>query len=271
MLQFKKYEGLGNDFIIPETVHLSQASHDTPLNLLTESERARWATLCDRRLSIGADGVLIHYQTSDHRHFMSIINQDGSVAEMCGNGLRCMALHIANESNRTIESLEIHTLAGIMRTQVHALGVRCNVGAATVTGMTSVSVNEHRFSGYLVKTGNPHFVLFETLPVLVKQTCAQPLSQHPSFKQGANVSFAHAGAGDIQLNVFERGCGWTQACGTAAIATTAAYWSKHDCEGQDMRVHLPGGMLKIGGTYEVMIMVGPAKFTFSGEVDGTWT
>lgn len=271
MLQFKKYEGLGNDFIIPKTIRISQAFDNHPLGSLTPSERARWASLCNRRLSIGADGVLIHYQTSDNQHFMSIINQDGSIAEMCGNGLRCMALHISNESKQALHSIEIHTLAGTMRTQVHPLGVRCNVGAATVTGMTSVSVNEHRFSGYLVKTGNPHFVMFDPITEQVRQSSAQSLSQHHSFQKGANVSFADATSDDIQLKVFERGCGWTLACGTAAIATTAAYWSKHNCEGHDMRVHLPGGVLKIGGTYEDMIMDGPAKLTFSGSIDGTWT
>jgi diaminopimelate epimerase len=140
-----------------------------------------------------------------------------------------------------------------------------------VNGAASVSVNEHVFNGYVINTGNPHFVIFERVSENVRQNSAQWISQHTSFTQGVNVSFAQIETDGIRLNVFERGCGWTQACGTAAIATTAAYWSMHDCEGQAMRVHLPGGTLNIGGTYDDMIMDGPARFTFSGSIGGIWT
>jgi diaminopimelate epimerase len=266
MLQFKKYEGLGNDFIIPATIHLPSDTLINPLACLDEAERLHWSQLCDRRLSIGADGVLLHYETSDKQHFMTIINQDGSLAEMCGNGLRCMALHLFNQGAQTRDSFKINTLAGMMRAQVHHHGVRCHIGRASLEGQRSVDIAGTRFNGYCVNTGNPHFVIFDSITTEIQQRYAQTLSQHAIFTHGANISFASIVEGEIQLSVYERGCGWTQACGTAAIATTAAYWFKYGCENQDVRVHLPGGTLNIGGTFEEMIMDGAASLTFSGHI-----
>ena len=270
MLRFKKYEGLGNDFIIPETICISETPVRNPLTALTESDRLRWSTLCDRRLSIGADGVLLHYQTPEQNHFMTIINQDGSLAEMCGNGLRCMALHIANQSNLDLESVDIQTLAGSMQAQVHPLGVRCHIGPADVKGIKSIRVGDSDFHGYFVSTGNPHVIILDPVMEITRRECAELLSRHPVFEEGANISFATATSGTIDLKVFERGCGWTQACGTAAVATTAAYWFKHDCQGLDMSVRLPGGTLNIGGAFENMVMDGPAKLTFTGSANVDW-
>ena len=266
MLQFKKYEGLGNDFIIPTTIHMDAECLSSPLTNLNPVDCLRWAKLCDRRLSIGADGVLLHYEAQDGGHFMAIINQDGSVAEMCGNGLRCMALHLHHQSNQTVDSFHINTLAGMMHTKILPGSVQCHVGPVSVSAFERLTVAGTTFGGYSVNTGNPHFVIFDEVSEIIQTKHASALSQHPTFEQGANISFAQAAGDEIQLRVFERGCGWTRACGTAAIATTAAHWSKFDCEGHGTRVHLPGGTLDISGAYEGMIMNGPASLTFTGQI-----
>ena len=94
MLRFAKYEGLGNDFIIPINPPLSAFDPNQLPKPLSEENRRRWSSLCDRRRSIGADGVLLYAKHSLGRYEMRVVNQDGSEAEMCGNGLRCLALHI---------------------------------------------------------------------------------------------------------------------------------------------------------------------------------
>jgi diaminopimelate epimerase len=271
MLPFKKYEGLGNDFIIPATIHLPSDNRMDPLRSLNDADRMQWAKLCDRRLSIGADGVLLHYETTDQRHFMTIINQDGSLAEMCGNGLRCMAVHLFDKYQQRIDSFEIETLAGMMRAQVHKNGVCCHIGPATLEGQRCVEIAGIQFGGYFVNTGNPHFVIFDDLETEIQQRHAQALSQHASFAHGANISFASVLDDGIKLSVYERGCGWTQACGTAAIATTAAYWSKNSCESRAVSVHLPGGTLNVSGKFQDMIMDGPASLTFSGQIHSAIT
>ena len=268
MLKFEKFEGLGNDFIIPcLPAPQSNLSCDELLQI-SEAECKRWAKLCDRKRSIGADGVLIHRIAVNGEHTMKIVNSDGSVAEMCGNGLRCFGRYLQRHTQRAQETFVVHTLAGMMQVQVTPKSVRCEIGAAHLNGMRTIECDGTKISGHSVSTGNPHFIIFESINQSDRLRMAPMLSSHHSFEHGANISFAERmDKQNLRLKVYERGCGWTEACGTAATATTAAYWHQNGCEGVPMSVHLPGGSLTISGGFDQMVMDGPSTFLFEGLIN----
>ena len=143
-----------------------------------------------------------------------------------------------------------------MHTEVHSTGVRCKIGPARIQSRVHVDVGDRRYHGYCVNTGNPHFVIFDHVADDIRQQDAPLLSAHPQFPAGANISFAQHQSDTITLSVYERGCGWTQACGTAAVATTAASWALQSVESVPTTVNLPGGVLTISGTFNDMIMDG---------------
>ena len=265
MIRFEKYQGLGNDFIIPIgelPPSLLPTSMDNPMS---QAQARTWSRLCDRRYGIGADGVLLKLEDADGNVGMQIVNQDGSQAEMCGNGLRCMALHLSRQSPCGETAFDVHTLAGIMKTQLTEQGIQCHMGKADVKPSCSITVDEKEIEGYFVSTGNPHFIIFEVFDDDDRHAYAERICGHSSFENGVNVSFAAVEAQDtIVLHVFERGCGWTQACGTAATATAAAYWVAQQRFDHPTDITLPGGPLRISGTLNDMIMVGDATFVFEG-------
>lgn len=268
MIQFEKYQGLGNDFIIPIGT-LPPVLQPTPTSApLTNDLAHRWSKLCDRRYGVGADGVLLKVKDATGALGMHIVNQDGSQAEMCGNGLRCMALHLARHSPIDAKTFEVHTLAGLMKTTVTDVSVQCQIGEAKVQPLQRISVQNNTFEGYFVSTGNPHFVIFGSYDEAQRRLYAPQIERHPSFADGVNVSFATIRTNsDIKLDVFERGCGWTNACGTAATATAAAYWISNQCLGRVMHIQLPGGQLNISGSLDNMVMEGEATFVFEGHFE----
>ena len=265
MFQFEKYEGLGNDFIIP-VGDLPPSLQPTSLSApLPNALAARWAAVCDRRLAIGGDGILLKTYDANGAVGMHIVNQDGSQAEMCGNGLRCMALHLARLSKWRQRHFEIHTLAGAMKTAVTDASVRCHIGRAEVGPQMEIKLEGISIRGFFVSTGNPHFIIFDDAHEADRNHLAPLIESHRSFSSGVNVSFAQVVCqGVVTLNVYERGCGWTQACGTAATATAAALWCKDGHTTGETEVRLPGGNLTIGGNTNDMIMEGGASFVFDG-------
>ena len=177
-----------------------------------------------------------------------------------------MALHLHLQSKRQDSEFTIETLAGSMRATVHSSGIRCQIGPARIQSRMHVDVGSRRYHGFCVNTGNPHFVIFDHVSDEVRKQDAPLLSTHLEFPDGANISFARLQADHITLRVYERGCGWTQACGTAAVATTAASWALQSTESVPTTVHLPGGTLTISGTLTDMTMDGPARLTFEGQI-----
>ena len=267
MIHFEKYQGLGNDFIIPVGTLPQSLLPECGSGRLSPDQALTWSRLCDRRYGIGADGVLLHSKDAQDERWMHIINQDGSQAEMCGNGLRCFALHLARNSKVQATQFNIHTLAGLMKTRVLTNSVECHIGAARVQPISEITIGSVTVRGFLVSTGNPHFIIFDPYPLEFKREYAARIQKHSSFTNGVNVSFATMRHDThINLEVYERGCGWTDACGTAATATAAAHWTmrpelyKHDA----VKVTLPGGDLRISGTFDDMKMEGGADYVFSG-------
>jgi len=259
-LSFVKYHGLGNDFIVV----------DGPL---MDPDRAR--RLCDRRRGIGADGVLtvLPPTTAGAAATMHIYNSDGSVAAMCGNGVRCVARHLA-ETGGLAGELVIDTDSGPKRCAIHrdAAGVPSSVsvemGPARVLGDEELRVAGETLRAVRVSMGNPHAVLFDE-PTRERASAIGPAIER-AVPGGVNVGFARPGPDGIDLVVWERGAGLTDACGTGACAAAVASVRAGAARaGTPVAVRLPGGSLEItvGEDLERVTMRGPAEKAFAGETD----
>jgi len=262
-ITFHKYEGLGNDFIVLDVGDERDVPPDDA------------AALCDRRLGIGADGVLLVLppRTAGCDARMRVINADGSVSEMCGNGVRCVALHLARAGRPTVAAgaVRIDTDAGacmctIENTRGEEGTVTAEMGAVHVLGERSVEVDGKRVRVELADTGNPHAVLFGTFDRNDVEHLGPRLATHPGFPRGTNVEFARVAGDGIDLVVWERGVGVTLACGTGACATAAVACADGLLpRGVPLAVRLPGGRLDVtvhdGGR---VTMRGPARHVFSG-------
>jgi diaminopimelate epimerase len=278
---FAKYEGLGNDFLVVE-----QARFPGMTPVLAQQ-------LCDRHFGVGGDGVLVT-GLREGRPFMRVFNADGSLPEMCGNGLRCVALYLLHEQLMEESAFEILTDAGPHRVQV----ARQGEGASVEVQMRPASLEASEVLGgergrYVdqpfeldgetvhitaVSMGNPHAVLFDDMvgdSSLARGSSrfdsarlGPRIERDPRFKAGVNVGFARLrDQRQLDLTVWERGVGFTLACGTGACAAAvAAIETGRVPRGQPLTVHLPGGPLtiRVGDPAQPISMTGPARRVFKG-------
>ncbi|HVU04015.1 MAG TPA: diaminopimelate epimerase [Polyangiaceae bacterium] len=260
-LEFDKYEGLGNDFIVVE------APEPLPVEAVTR--------LCDRHFGIGADGVLVVTppRTPGARATMIVQNADGSRPEMCGNGLRCVALHLARKDGVERTDYVVDTDAGRKPCTVERSGDEANVsidmGRAVPGGVERVESDGKILAFERVSMGNPHAITFSGIPSLslVDSLGSRISAETPG---GTNVEFvAERGPRSFDLVVWERGVGRTLACGTGACATAAALALAGRAPfATPIEIHLPGGPLEISvteGTLDVR-MRGPARRVFAGRL-----
>lgn len=255
-LSFVKYEGLGNDFIV-----LDGDAGITP-------ELA--SRLCDRHFGVGADGVLLVLppSTPGAAARMLVLNADGSRPEMCGNGLRCVAVHVARGA---ASSFVVDTDAGPLGCEVDGHQVSIGMGKAVDLGPLTVNAAGASVTVHRVSTGNPHAITFEDLGPGAFERLGPALATHKAFPQGTNVELARMrGDGGVDLRVWERGVGPTLACGTGACAVAAlAAITARAPFAEPIAIHLPGGRLDITVTRGLEItMRGPARRVFSGTVSG---
>lgn len=276
-MRFWKYQGLGNDFIL---VDGSQG------DLGIDPEWCR--RVCDRHFGIGADGVLYVMPGEGTDTTMRIINADGSEAEMCGNGIRCVAKHVHDHGIVKGEVFTVHTLAGNLEATVtpvdgKAATVRIDMGAPVLDGRAipidrdgefidgELEIDGVKIRGTAVSMGNPHFVTFTPLDDAVVDRLGPILESHPLFPRRTNVEFCTVRDGGIHIRVYERGAAWTLACGTGACAaTTAAALNGLVPFGVPVDVRLPGGWLRITVDEDMdhVFMEGPAELVFEGEIQG---
>ncbi len=302
MLPFTKVQGLGNDFVV---VDLRRDSAG-PM-AASAQEPAIVRAICDRHFGVGADGVLAILPGAKGVARMRVLNADGSEAEMCGNGIRCVAkvLYEADASLRR-PVLEIDTGAGLLvcemtATDGHVDSVTVEMGRPrfsrdevplapagagralrepiTVASPADAGrALERTFHFTAVSMGNPHAVIFVDDPsedLMALATKYGPgLEVAPTFPRRANIEFARVRAGtsgaEIDLVVWERGCGITLACGTGACATAvAACVEERLARGREIPVHLPGGPLGITVASDDagVRMRGPATTVFRSELD----
>ncbi len=293
-MRFFKYEGLGNDFVVVDL----REGPITPSPIDPEIA----ARLCDRHRGVGADGVLgvLPPASPGADARMIVINADGSEAEMCGNGIRCVAkaLHDGALPGGAIQkaTLAIDTGAGRLDCRVLAgadglcesvavdmgrprmeraeLPMQGPAGGVLDEAIELAGPREaRRFSITGVSMGNPHAVIFVgdgEDPRGLAEQFGPALERHPSFPRRTNAEFARVRGGRIELVVWERGCGITLACGTGACATAvAATLTGRAPRGREITVELPGGPLGITVAQDLssVTMRGPARLVFSGELD----
>ena len=271
-LTFEKYEGLGNDFLVVDDPGAG-----------ARVDRALAVRLCDRHRGVGGDGVLVVLGDRE-RPSMRVFNADGSVPEMCGNGIRCVGLHLVRRGRARIgEPLAIDTDAGEHRVLVHEAGdegqVEVWMRAPSLEPADLPLRSERRWVsepievvGRLVRVtavsmGNPHAVLFDEDGE--RAVLGPALEVDPRFPERVNVGFAASSERGLELAVWERGVGWTMACGTGACAAAVAAVETGRVErGRPLAVHLPGGPLSIvvGAEGEPVRMTGPARHVFTGRV-----
>ncbi|HEY8042267.1 MAG TPA: diaminopimelate epimerase [Polyangiaceae bacterium] len=261
-LEFEKYEGLGNDFIVVEA----------PDERAISPERA--SHLCDRRFGVGADGVLLVLPpaSASGEVRMRVINADGSIPEMCGNGVRCVALHVARARRLRQGTVRVETDAGERECVVEDTGadamVTVDMGPVRLLGERAVDVQGGRVVLAMADTGNPHAVLFGTFARADVEHLGPRLATDPGFPRGTNVEFACVLGDGIDLVVWERGVGITLACGTGACATVAVACDKGlAARGMPVTVRLPGGRLEVTlDDAGRATMRGPARHVYSGRV-----
>lgn len=259
-LAFEKYEGLGNDFVV-----VSAEREDA-----VTAEQAR--AICDRRFGVGADGVLLVLppRVAGAAARMRVVNADGSVPEMCGNGLRCAAIHVARARSLEGGELLFDTDAGprpcLVDDVAHRGLVAVDMGVVRVTEDVTLEVDGDPWPLTLADAGNPHAITLRRADRAVIDLVGPRLATHARFPRGTNVEFAVYREREVDLVVWERGCGVTLACGTGACATVAVGVSRGLLPAAvPISVHLPGGTLDVTiGQDGRALMRGPARHVFSG-------
>ena len=277
---FRKYEGLGNDFIL-----IDDRSRKEPSLTPDQSQK-----LCDRNFGIGGDGVIFALSppSDDFDFAMRIYNSDGSEPEMCGNGIRCMAQFL-KDLGEDSSVYKIHTLAGEIVPLMQADGtITVDMGEPILDGPTVPTTLEPNSAGNsvveqkyecrgkswkinAVSMGNPHAIIFvDDVDKDVDFSNDGPaLEAADIFPAKTNVEFTQVLADDhVRVKVWERGAGPTLACGTGACAVAVAAMRANKIPRADnnVRVSLPGGDLWIEWKEDTnkIFMTGPATFAFEG-------
>ncbi len=254
-------EGLGNDYVYID------CTQKTPENLPELARR-----VSDRHFGVGSDGLIcvLPSQTADFR--MAIYNADGSQAEMCGNGTRCVGKFVYDKGLTHKKELRIETLAGVKALALTVVdgkvaSVSVDMGVPRVEKAASFFGRTQEYQGVPVSMGNPHLVcVVSDVRGIDLPAEGTALGSDSRFPQGVNVEFAHIiDRSHILMRVWERGSGETLACGTGACATVAACASLGLTE-RSVLVSLPGGILDIQWLEDGHIrMTGPARTVFEGE------
>ena len=249
---FLKGHGTENDFVL-------LPDHDGTVHGDLAAERVR--ALCDRRAGIGGDGVLRVIRTSateagrgqDAEWFMDYRNSDGSVSEMCGNGIRLFALHLVTEGLADASRpIPVGTRDGVKVLTLDGAQITADLGTPKVLGETEVSAAGHTWPARHVDLGNPHAVAFVDDLGDAGHLLEEPTFDRGLYPDGVNVEFVvRLGPRHLAMRVHERGSGETRSCGTGACAVMAAAALADGADrDQPYRVDVPGGTLTITWTAE---------------------
>lgn len=270
-IPFLKGHGTENDFVVlPDP--------DAVLDLTP----ARVRVLCDRRTGLGADGVLrvVPAKAVDDRPlgvpddlwFMDYRNRDGSIAEMCGNGVRVFARYLVDSGLVSEREFAIGTRAGI-RTVTVDDEVTVGMGRVRVTGSSLATVGGASVAGVAVHVGNPHLVcVLEDAAKLASLDLTVPPVYDPHvFRNGVNIEFVVVEAPDrVRMRVHERGVGETRSCGTGTVAAVAGVLYGRGEHSGAVTVDIPGGRVRVTVDPEQSTLSGPAVFVARGELDRGW-
>ena len=264
IVSFQKMAGAGNDFILFD-------NRIAKIALLPKVAR-QW---CDRKNSIGADGLIALEKTKKADIRMRILNPDGSEAEMCGNGVRCLA-KFASDARITGSKLSIETLAGTIYAEVRGDIVKAKMIEPKDLNLDiKIALNGHRESVGFVNTGVPHVVQFvKNLEKLDVQALGKTIRFHEHFKpRGANANFVSMGPlNTLNIRTYERGVeGETQACGTGSTAASIVAAASKNLK-SPVRVKTQSGeMLKVyfsrlGNQFHDVYLEGKIQTIFEGRI-----
>lgn len=271
---FTKMHGLGNDYVC---INCFRERVEDPPGF------AR--TLCDRRYGIGADGLILICPSKVSDFKMEIYNSDGSVAGMCGNGIRCLGKYVYDYRLTGKETLSIETKSGIRNMHLHiqdgkACGAMVDMGVPRLNAHSipilsekdlvindPIEVQEKNYRMTGISMGNPHAVIFsEEINGISLEETGRELEFHPRFPERANIEFCHVTARNrMEIRVWERGVGETLACGTGACAAVVAS-VLNDLTDEEVIVKLLGGELSVRWDRKVnhVFLEGPAVKVFDG-------
>lgn len=271
---FTKMHGLGNDYVC---INCFRERVEDP------SGFAR--TLCDRHYGIGADGLILICPSKVSDFKMEIYNSDGSVAGMCGNGIRCLGKYVYDYRLTGKETLSIETKSGIRNMHLHiqdgkACGAMVDMGVPRLNAHSipilsekdlvindPIEVQEKNYRMTGISMGNPHAVIFlEEINGISLEETGRELEFHPRFPERANIEFCYVTARNrMEIRVWERGVGETLACGTGACAAVVAS-VLNDLTDEEVIVKLLGGELSVRWDRKVnhVFLEGPAVKVFDG-------
>jgi diaminopimelate epimerase len=267
LIPFAKAHACGNDFLVVERRHVANK------NLAELAQH-----LCSRNTSVGADGVEYFEWTGERSGKILLHNADGSIAEISGNGTRCVAAWMATQkSAKPGDTLTIETDAGSRQCMIiegngHRYQIASGMGVPTVARHTVVLSDGTSIEGVVISTGNPHFVIFckdkdFSVSGRTWQEVGHEICHHPDFPAQTNVEFAHVlSSGEILIRIFERGVGPTTSSGTGTCATATASISFGGCK-SPLRVVAPGGAQTIewSGAGTELRLTGSAELIAQGE------
>jgi diaminopimelate epimerase len=285
VIRFAKGHGTQNDFVVLSD--LDAALMLTP---------AVVSALCDRRRGLGADGVLrvttagaalavgVFDRMPDgvgaDDWYMEYRNADGSIAQMCGNGVRVFAHYLRVSGLETRDEFVVGSLAGPRPVVLHhvdatSADVSVDMGKANLLGPGQAVVGGHTFTGLAVDVGNPHLACVDpelTPQALAALDVAAPVSfDHEQFPDGVNVEVLTAPAdGAVSMRVHERGVGETRSCGTGTVAAAVAALSHAGATSGTLTVRVPGGDVVVTVTEATSYLRGPSVLVAQGEVSEEW-
>ena len=278
MLQFTKMHGLGNDYVYMDAINQK---------IENRSELAKFVS--DRHFGIGSDGLILICPSEKADFRMQMFNQDGSEAEMCGNGIRCVGKFVYDKGLTKKETITVETLAGIKTLVMTAKNgkietARVDMGEPILepekipvisnenpVKNLKLEVEDKDFTFTCVSMGNPHAVTFIKEDVNKFDICkyGAKLEVNKAFPKKANIEFINViDDKTLKMRVWERGAGETLACGTGACAVTVAA-ILNEYTKRAVTVHLLGGDLKIewNKNDNHVYMTGPATTVFEGKIN----
>ena len=282
-INFTKMQGLGNDFIIFDEDEFAKVN----------GKKADFvAKVCDRNFSIGADGVIVVQKSVPNADIgWLFFNSDGTFAQMCGNGMRCFARYVFENNilGENKKQFTVSTQAGIIEPKIVDENTVCvNMGKPILSCekipfkgkqhlMFPIEAGVRKFNINAVSMGNPHCVIFVDENENTKEFACDygPLiEKNALFPEKTNVEFVKIlNRNEIVLDVWERGCGITLACGTGACASVVSGVLNGLLDNKAVKVHLPGGDLSISydGSKEnpdcSVFMTGVAEKSFTGTIE----
>lgn len=271
-IKLTKMQGCGNDFVIMDYCEYEKTN-------MSMEELAK--KVCNRNFGIGADGMIIpKTDTKETDIGWYFYNSDGSIAQMCGNGMRCFAKYVYDKGLVNKKEFSVMTGAGIIKPQLLEDGnVKVNMGTPILEdekipfkGSRQLKALDREFEITPVSMGNPHCVIIgEDDPMEMALKYGPVIEKHEYFPEKTNTEFVKViSKNEIDMRVYERGCGITLACGTGACASVVACVLNNLTE-QKVKVNLLGGSVFVewqgnsSNLTENIFLIGPANYTFTAE------